>query len=437
MRRVSVLLFALVAAACTAGGVSSGDARRSAGSTVLPLPEETFPAVEVVNSVPSGDEDPLASVPFEDFGSSFDIETDPFFERQSRPRLAANPTEKWSVDVGRVTVPFVEAVGDVIVVKTITPDDDQAMVAFSRTDGTVVWEFDPDETIGLVSAVGDSVLVTLAQGEEVSAVLLDGTTGNEIPLPSDENFGRRGRSLGAFTTGTCNVRNYDPSSGELVGEFCTMGVGGPDTFIGRVDDSIIEIDPLDFQPVSDPIPIDKISEQRRVMVFGDTVVAYSLSALNFLDRSGEIVASLPNPGDLTLTPAGVGSDVLIVYDYDRAIGLDVRTLTPIWERPIFVAPFGVVDGEVVGTTRPQRSTSGESPTEVLSLDTGDTKCVMDAEVEFAQNGFYEPDGVAYDLDCVQRWAIDAGDAAEIHIIDSGVVTADPTGDDTTQIRYLA
>ena len=298
-------------------------------------------------------------------------------------------------------------------------------------------EFNPDETIGLVSVVGDSVLVTLAEGEEVRAVLLDGASGREIPLPSDENFGRRGRQIGAFTTGSCNVRIYDPSSGELVGEFCPVGAGGPDTFVSRVEDSVIEVDPLDLQPVSEPIPIDNISEQRRVMVLGDTVVAYSLSALSFLDRSGEIIMSLPNPGDLTLTSAGAGSDVLIIYDYDRAIGLDVQTLTPIWERPIFVAPFGVVDGEVIGVTRPQTSTSGESSTEVFSLDTGETKCVIDAEVELAQNGFYGPDGVAYDLHCVEHWAIDADDEAKVHIIAGGVVTAEPTGDNTTEIRYLS
>lgn len=431
MWRVSVLLFGLVAASCTAGGESSGeDDRPPSGSTALGLPDETLPSVEVVDSIASAGEEPVAPAPSEEFGPAFDPATDPYFQRQSRPLLAANPTETWLVDVDRVTVPFVDAVGDVIVVRTITPDDDQAVLGLSRTDGGVAWEFDPDQTIGSVSIVGGSVLVTLTDAAGQRAVLLDGATGNELPLPSDDDLSPRGRFIGAVTIGTCSVRNYDPSTGELVGEFCPLGAG-PDTFVGKAGDSVIELDPFDFSPVSDPIPIDKISEQRRVMVFGDTIVTYSLSELNLLDRSGEIIVSLPNPDEIMLTPAGVGSDVLIVYDFEVAVGLDVRSLTPLWERPLFVDPFGVVDGEAFGTAR------SESSTEVFSLDTGETKCVVDADVVSAQNGFYERDGVAYDFDCFQRWAIDVGDEAEIHFVDSGIVTVERTSADTTQIRYLS
>ena len=115
--------------------------RRSSPSetTALTLPDETLPAVEASESIPSGGKEPGASTPPEDFGAFLDIETDPFFERQSRPRLAANPMERWSVAVGRVTVPFADAVGEVILLHTITPDGDQALVAFSRVDGAVVW----------------------------------------------------------------------------------------------------------------------------------------------------------------------------------------------------------------------------------------------------------------------------------------------------------
>jgi hypothetical protein len=430
MWRVSVVLLALVAASCTAGGESSVDSRAVADSSAPTLPDQTVATVEVAESVASGDEDPVAPVPSGDFGRPFDVETDPYFERQSRPILPADPTETWSVDVDRVTVPFADTVGGVVVLHTIAPNDEQKIVAFDRTDGAVAWEFDPDQTIGSVSVVGDRVLVLLAETDGQRAVRLDGSTGRELPFPSDDNLGPRGRFVGAFTTGTCDVRNYDPSTGELVGEYCPLGAG-PNTFVSRVGDSAVELDPIDLRPVSDPIPIDEISEQRRVMVFGDTVVAHSLSALDFLDRSGEIVASLSNPGDVMLTPAGVGSDVLIVYDYDVSTGLDVRTMTPIWQRPHFVVPFGLVDGEAIGTTRNTPST------EVFSLDTGETKCVIDADVEFAQNGFYGPDGVAYDLDCVRRWAIDVGDEVEFHVVDSGVVRVERTGEDTTEIRYLS
>ncbi len=431
MWRVSVLLLAFVAASCTARGESSNEDDRSSGDSSGPtLPDETLPPVEVMDSIAAGGASPTEPDELEAFGPSFDPATDPYFQRQSRPLLAANPTVTWSVVVDRVTVPFVDAVGDVIVIRTITPDDDQAVVGLSRTDGTVAWEFNPGRTIGGVSVVGDAVLVTMADAIGERAVLLDGATGQERPLPSDDNLGSRGRFIGAVADGTCSVRNYDPSTGELVGEFCPLGAG-PETFVARVEDTVIELDPLDFQPVSDPIPIDKISEQLRVLVFGDTVVTYSLSELNFLDRSGEIVASLPNPYEIMLTPAGVGSDVLIVYDFDVAIGLDVRTLTPIWERPLLVDPFGVVDGEAFGTA------SDESSTEVFSLDTGETKCVVDAGVVSAQNGFYDRDGVAYDFDCVQRWAIDVGDDAEVHFVDSGIVTVERTGPDTTAIRFLS
>jgi len=422
MWRISVMVVALVAASCTARGES---------------PERARPDEPTAVTLPDGTEGPVASPPRDDFGPFVDVATDPFFERRSRPLLAADPKESWTITVDRVTVPFAGAVADVILVHTITADRDHALVAHSRADGGVVWKFTTDETIGLVSVVEDSVLVTLAVGEELRAVLLDGASGDEIPLPSDDNLGGRGNRIEAFTTGSCSVRHYEPTSGALVGEFCPMSAGGPETFVGRVGDSVIEVDPLDLQPVSDPIPIDKISEQRSVMVFGDTVVAYSLSALNILDRKGEIVTSLPDPGDLTLTAAGPGSDVLIVDDYGQAIGVDVRTLNPIWERPIFVAPFGVVDGEVIGATRPQTSATDEASTEVFSLDTGETKCVIGAEVDMAENGFYEPHGVAYDLGCVERWTIDAGDEAKVHVIDSGVVTAESADDGTTEIRFFS
>lgn len=428
--RTSVLLLALAAASCTPAG-SSGEVDRPTGdSTRLATTGETLPPVKPADPVVSDEVKTASPIEPESFGPIFDRSTDPFFQRQSRPILAADPTDTWSVVVDRATVPFVESVGEVIVARTITPDDNHAIVGFHRLDGTVAWEFDPDERIGRVSVVGGGVLVTLNSATGERAVLLDGATGGELPLPSDDNLSPRGRFVGAVTVGTCSVRNYNPLTGELIGEFCPVGAG-PETYVARVDDSVVELDPLDFRPLSDPIPIGKISEQRRVLVFGDTVVTYSLSELNLLDRGGDVLVSLPNPGEIMLTAAGVGSDMLIVYDFDVAVGLDVQTLTPVWERRLSVDPFGVVDGEVFGTAR------GESSTEVFSLETGETRCVVDADVVSAQNGFYERDGVAYDFDCAQRWVIDVGDDVEIHFVDAGIVTVERTSADETTIRLLS
>lgn len=428
--RVSALVFALVAASCTSGGEAADTTDRIPADSSSPtLASETLPPVEAPESVVSS-VDAAAPAEPEEFAPPFDPATDPYFQRRSRPLLATDPTETWSIEVDRVTVPFVDTVSDVIVVRTVTPDDDQAIVAFNRNDGSVAWEFDPDQTFGSVNVVGDGVLATLVDPAGQRTVLLDGATGKELPVPSDDNLSPRGRFIGAVVSGTCNVRNYEPSTGELVGEFCPLGAG-PETFAARVGDAVVEVDPLDYQPVSDPIPVENLAEQRRVMVFGDTVVTYRLSELDFLDRSGALIASIPDPDEIMLTPAGVGSSVLIVYDFDISAGIDVRTLTPVWDRPTFVDPFGIVDGEAFGTAL------GESSTEVFSLETGETRCVIDAGVVSAQNGFYERDGVAYDFDCAQRWAIDVGDEAEIHFIDSGIVTVERTDAGTTEIRHLS
>lgn len=438
VRVIWALPFALVLVSCTGGETPQAtETSRSDDGAAATLPFETLPPVETVEpaatAAPSEDDD-TAGAPraASSFGPSFDPATDPYFQRQSRPILPVDPTETWALEVDRVTVPLVDDVGDVIVLRTVSPDDDQAILGLARADGTVVWTYDPDQTISSVAVVGDGVLVTLADtaGSGRPTVLLDGATGEELPLPTNDDFSPRGRFIGAVTIGTCSVRNYDPSTGVLVGEFCPVGAG-PDTLVARVDESVVELDPLDFSAVSDPIPIDKLSEQRRVMVFGDTVVTYSLTELNLRNRDGALLATIPDPGEIMLEPAGVGSDVLIVHDYRVTVGLDVTTLLPVWQRPTFVDRFGSVDGDLVGTAR------GETTTEVFSLETGETRCVIDAAVVAGQNGFYERGGAAHDLDCAPRWTLDVDDGAELHSVDSGIVTVERTSDDTTLIRLLS
>ncbi len=433
VRRVSVLVIGSVLASCSTVGSSDGDEGLARQSSTLPSPVETLLDEEPATSAPPLEVPSSSVVDQAPFGPAVDPSTDPFFQRRLRPILATNPTDTWSMVVDRVTVPLVHDVGEVIVVHTVTPADDHALIGLDRADGSVVWEFEPGETIRTFATVGPTVLATLVDASGSRGALLDGATGMELVVPGDGgDVGSDGRFIRDRVNGTCSIRSFDPSTGQLVGEVCAVGAG-PESLTVWDGESVFEVDPTHFQVRSDRVPLDGVGQQRRVMIVGDTVVTYGLSELNFLDRDGELLASFPDPGELVFRPAGVGSDVLIVYDFDmnNSVGYDTRTATPVWERPGDVLPFGVVDGEVLGTVR-----SAES-TEVLSLDAGETRCEIVPSVVPAQNGFYERHGAAYDLDCAKRWAVEVASDAKVFFVDSGIVTVEPQGAEQTEIRLLS
>ena len=103
-----------------------------------------------------------------------------------------------------------------------------------------------------------------------------------------------------------------------------------------------------------------------------------------------------------------------------------------WERDVVLRRFGSVDGEILATSAiydPDEigSPTGET-TELFSLETGRTRCVLDVFAGPTRHGLYA-DGTAYDLDCRPMWTLPPDADSDQALVDEGVFRWKRIGDD--------
>jgi outer membrane protein assembly factor BamB len=415
-------------------GCSSGEAEQPTTPTQPPsfvtvpgLSDDEL-AVVPTSTVPSTSIEP-AHPPLD---GPADPRSDPFGARAYRPLLPSAPVERWSITIDRSTFPTIHAVADLLVLHRITPDDDHSLIALDRDDGSITWEYDPDDSL-LVDVIGQAILVQLRSPGDLEWVVVDPFTGVATPFAVDGQpwFGTDYVTFVAFDR--CRTTFHDTVDLSVVGQFCAAGVG-PETFTERVDDGIVERSPADLSVVSDVIPVPPgLPDRTRFMVIGDAVVASSSAEVSVFRRDGTLIGSAPNPGEIMVVPAGAGSDAVMIYAHvtGQTVAYDVTDLDVLWTRPGVVDVFGVVDGAPLGLF------SSDAGTEVFDLETGDTRCVIDDGVRPAENALYSFEGVVYGLDCVERWSVDRGDDAVFTMVDDGVLIVERVDDAGVELRFLS
>lgn len=361
-----------------------------------------------------------------------DPRSDPFGSRAYRPLLPSAPVEQWAITIDRSTFPTIHAVGDLLVLHRVTPDDDHSLIAVDRDDGSMTWEFDPDDSL-LAYVIGQAILVQLRSPGDLEWVVVDPFTGVATPFAVDGQPWFRTDYVTFVAFDRCRTTFHDTVDLSVVGQFCAAGVGS-ETFTERVDDGIVERSPADLSVVSDVIPVPPgLPDRTRFTVIGDSVVASSSAEVSVFRRDGTLIGSAPDPGEVMVAPVGAGSDAVLIHAYEtgQTIAYDVTDLDVLWTRPGVVDVFGVVDGVPLGLF------SSDAGTEVFDLDTGDTLCEIDDGVRLAENALYSLDGVVYGLDCIERWTVDIVDGAMFEMVDGGVLVVDRIDDASVELRFSA
>ena len=445
MKRTLVVLSVAIAA-CSAGDPGSEIATGDTSAPVVtePLstdqPVLTTTASETIDSTSTTTTDPAAEGLVTLFDGSSDI--DPldmtidedrtyFNARSNRPFLSPTVSERWATTNDRFTMTDAFAFGGLLVTWQQSRERVHSLVARDIATGEQIWRFEADGWKFIdAQQSGDLLLVSATKGGASDDFLVDLIDGTELPLvgPVGYFWGEGFLTRGNGGTGD-GFEVFDPRSDSVAATIVPVGQGF-NSIVSDTGEALVEISTTDFQVVSSEIDIGQAASGRgTVAAFADAVLVLTDETLQVHSRSGELVDSIPFPGPYGIEPMFGSTETLLVRELDGTFGVDVDGFVVKWTRPGIVNQLGVFGGEAFATFEAERDT------EVFSVDTGETRCVLgDGLFRKTQDGFFDG-STAYNFECEPIWIIEDLDNSKSLLVDGGVITAQRMGEQT-MLRFF-
>lgn len=432
-------------AACSAGDAGPEVTKSESGNSVVSGPvsidQPVLPTTtsDTIDSTSTTTTDPAADGLVTLFDGSSDI--DPldmtidedrsyFNARSNRPFLPPTVSERWATTNERFTMTDAFAFGGLLVTWQESRERVHSLVARDIATGEQIWQFEADgwKFIG-VEQSGDLLLVRATKVGDSKNFLVDLLDGTELPLVGPVGFWGEGfLTRGSDGTGD-GFEVFDPRSGSVAATIVPVGQGF-NSIVSDTGDALVEISTIDFQVVSSEIDIGRAASGRgTVAAFADAVLVFTDETLQLYSRSGELLDSIPFAGPYDIAPMFGSTETLLVYELDGTIGVDVDGFVVKWTRPGIVSQLGVFGGEAFATVEAGRDT------EVFSVDTGETRCVLsDGLFRRTQDGFFDG-STAYNFECEPIWTIEDLDNSKSLLVDGGVIMAQRMGGQTV-LRFL-
>lgn len=421
---------------------ANGSAGRSepSSATVATTAESTVATTE--GAATTVRDDHASTVMVTEFDGASDIEpidmaldptTGTTSGRAAFPELPAAVSERWSATADRHTSNDMFRVGDIFVQWRQSDDGSHSLVGRTIISGQVLWTFEePGWDFITVAITGDVALINAAGEGEQTVLVVDALDGSLLRQDTTDEagwpfgVGRLARSIDGDDN---DLEIVDARTEEVLAVLSPVGFGAG-SVLNRTPDGIERLSFDSLQRIGDVIPIVAPSGRPRAVVASNDRWLFWLDddVVDVFGLDGALVASMPGQ-DADSVEALASADVVLLSTFDDTIALAVGETNPVWSRPGFVSVLGSYGHRPFGTVEIDQAT------EVLALDTGETRCSLPVgRYQRTRNGFF--DGrTAFDFQCAPIWRLELDDDVTTHLVDGGVVSVEQSGDESV-IRFF-